>query len=81
MRSFFVSGSFAFCMIPGVSTKTACPRGSLRTPWIGRRVVWGFGVMMATFVPTRELRSVDFPTLERPMMAVMPDFAMWTGYD
>jgi hypothetical protein len=36
------------------------------------RVVWGFGVTMATFEPTIAFRRVDLPTLERPTMTATP---------
>src|SRR5262249_45056373 len=58
--------------MPGVSMNTAWPSGVLRMPTTRVRVVCGFGVTMATFVPTRAFRSVDFPTLGRPTMATVP---------
>src|SRR5262245_55378168 len=66
-----LSGECALWM-PGVSMNTACPSGVLRIPTTRVRVVCGFGVTMATFVPTRAFSSVDFPTLGRPTMATVP---------
>ena len=43
-------------------------------PEIGKRVVCGLGVVIATLEPTRVFKSVDFPTLERPIMVIRPDF-------
>src|SRR5262245_19671218 len=41
-------------------------------PVMRRRVVWGLLEVMLTFAPTRQLRSVDLPTLGRPTIATRP---------
>ena len=58
--------------IPGVSTKTAWPAGVVRMPTTRVRVVCGFGVTIATFVPTSVFSNVDLPTFGRPTMATVP---------
>jgi hypothetical protein len=37
----------------------------------------GRGLVMASFWPTRRLRSVDFPTLGLPTTATNPDLVNW----
>src|SRR3989344_871901 len=59
---------------PGVSVKIICPRSSSNTACIEKRVVFGFGLVMATFVPIIELINVDLPAFVLPMMATYPDF-------
>ena len=60
------------CM-PGVSTNTIWVSGMFRMPMMRFRVVWGLGVTMATFSPTRAFSRVDFPTLGRPTMLIKPE--------
>jgi len=58
---------------PGVSTKTICRLPSVRIPRRRLRVVWGRGLMGATFTPRRLLSRVDLPTLGLPTMATNPE--------
>ena len=53
----------------------------LRTAQMRLRVVWGLLVTMAIFSPTRALVRVDFPTLGRPTMEIMPDFVRFISDD
>ena len=42
-------------------------------PRIWLRVVWGFGVTMASFSPSIAFSRVDFPTLGSPIILTYPD--------
>jgi len=61
-----------------MNTNWLSPR--LRTAQMRLRVVWGLLVTMAIFSPTRALVRVDFPTLGRPTMVIMPDLLMFIIY-
>lgn len=58
--------------IPGVSTMISCPSVRCTTPRIARRVVCGFGLVMAIFSPTRAFVRVDLPTFGRPTKDTKP---------
>src|SRR6266571_1224802 len=58
--------------IPGVSIRTICASARWTTPRMRLRVVWGTGVTMETFVPTRRLSSALLPALGRPTRATKP---------
>jgi len=59
--------------MPGVSTKTSCVFGSVKTPLIWCRVVWGLLDVIATFSPQIALTSEDFPTFGLPTTVTNPD--------
>ena len=59
--------------IPGVSKKRICACGRVLIPKSRFHVVWGFDETMAIFSPTRQLMSVDFPTLGLPTMGTTPE--------
>src|SRR5262249_22938557 len=67
--------------MPGVSTKMTCACGTVLTPRIRVRVVWGLGVTIASLAPTRELSKVDFPTFGRPTKATKPQRNCPSGGD
>src|SRR5512133_3302096 len=58
--------------MPGVSTNTICPRGSLKMPEMRLRVVCGLAETMLTLAPMTALSRVDLPTLGRPTRATYP---------
>ena len=62
--------------IPGLSTKTICPRASLSTPWIASRVVWARRLVIETLLPTKALSKVDLPTLGLPRIVTNPALVM-----
>ena len=66
--------------IPGVSVKTIFPLSSSYRALIGKRVVCGFGEVMATFWPIKLLRKVDFPTLGLPISKTFPIFIAYILY-
>lgn len=41
-------------------------------------VVWGLLDTIEIFSPSRQLSSVDLPTLDRPMIATVPNFMVLT---
>src|ERR1700722_19486508 len=63
---------------PGVSTKAISASGRREIPTMRWRVVWGRGVTILTFWPTRALSRVDLPTLGRPTRAAKP---LWNSGD
>src|SRR5512137_737918 len=65
--------------MPGVSMKMIWKPGGLWIPWTRFRVVWGLSEVMTIFSPRIRLRSVDFPALGRPMMAMKPERNGWSG--
>ena len=58
---------------PGVSRNTAWLFRRLRTPRTCRRVVFGRGDVMVTFVPMIRFTSVDLPTFGRPITVTKPE--------
>ena len=58
---------------PGVSTRTSWASGRCTIPRTTVRVVCGFEEVIATFVPTIALVSVDLPALGRPTKQAKPD--------
>ena len=61
-----------------MSTKAISASGRREMPTMRWRVVWGRGVTMLTFCPTRALSRVDLPTLGRPTSAAKP---LWNSGD
>src|SRR5690349_6641965 len=64
---------------PGVSNSAICAPGACTTPRILVLVVCGFSDTIAIFSFKRRLSNVDFPTLDRPTMATVPNFMAETA--
>src|SRR5947209_221297 len=59
--------------MPGVSRKTICACGSVRTPCTARRVICGFSETIASLPPTSALSRVDLPAFGRPIIETNPE--------
>src|SRR5512134_1283141 len=59
---------------PGVSRRAIWAPGAWTTPRILVLVVCGFSETIAIFSFNRRFSNVDFPTLDRPIMATVPNF-------
>src|SRR5512147_1698130 len=60
--------------IPGVSNNAICAPGVWTTPRIRVLVVCGFSETIAIFSCKSRFNSVDLPTLDRPIIATVPNF-------
>ena len=63
--------------MPGVSRKRIWTFSAVKMPRSASRVVCGLGLVIAIFCPSTRLKSVDLPTLGRPITATNP--LRWSG--